>query len=61
MFLIVLLKNVNMIYWKYGSLSMISMLLNNIYEIYNHNIVKQDECIFIGKYIIREKCKTVQL
>ena len=32
------------------------MLLNNIYEIWNHNIVKQDFiCIFIGKYIIWEE------
>ena len=58
MLLIVLLEKVNMIYWKYGNLSMI---LNNICEIYYHNIVKQDECIFIGKYIIWEVRKTVQL
>ena len=27
-----------MIYWEYGNLSMIGMLLNNICEIWNHNI-----------------------
>ena len=30
------------IYWKYGNLSMIGMLLNNICEIWNHNIIKQE-------------------
>ena len=30
------------IYWKYGNLLMIGMLLNNICEIWNHNIIKQE-------------------
>ena len=37
------------IYWKYGNLSMIGMLLNNICEIWNHNIIKQEYYIFFLK------------
>ena len=37
-----LAENNYIIYWKYGTLSMIGMLLNNICEICNHNIIKQE-------------------
>ena len=48
-------KKVHIIYWKYGNLSMIGMLLNNICEIWNHNIIKQEECIIFLKIYHMER------